>query len=129
MIREKEHINQMINRGEDYISRHPEIIRMNANELYEYFDNAEYDLGVNWAVMALIIANSLKTTHCEELVTELSLLDEADLTKQYIGYLLYNKYSVNMESVLLQSEEMGVVDKILPYVVHNIVFQKAYHVS
>lgn len=122
MHKDKNDIEQIIKQGEDYISKHPEVSKLNADELLEYFEKAEYDLGVNWAVIALVVASSLETSNYEELIAELSALDGADLTKEYIGYLLYSKYGVDIEKVLLLSDKMCVFDKILTYVVSNIVY-------
>lgn len=126
MHNDKNDIEQIIKQGEDYISKHPEVSKLNVDELSEYFEKAEYDLGVNWAVIALVVASSLETSNYEELIDELSALDGADLTKEYIGYLLYGKYDVNIEEVLLQSDKMGMFDKILTFVVSNIVFQNEF---
>ena len=126
MHKDKNDIEQIIKQGEDYISKHPKVLKMNADEISEYFEDAKYDLGVNWAVIALVVVNSFTISDYEKLVVELSTLDGADLTKEYIGYLLYKKYGVDIENILLQSDKMGVFDKILPYVVYNVVFQNDF---
>ena len=126
MYKDKNKIEQIIKKGEEYIETYPEVSKMSSDELSEYFASVEYERGVNWVVIALVVAKSLDAGNLEKLIIELSSLDGADLTKEHIGYLLYSKYGVDIENLLLQSDKMGVFDKILPYVVYNIVFQNEF---
>ena len=126
MYKDKSKIEQIIKQGEEYIETHPEVSKITSDELSEYFASVEYEKGVNWVVVALVVVKSLDTSNAESLVIELSSLDAADLTKEHIGYLLYSRYGVDIENLLLQSDKMGVFDKILPYVIYSIVFQNEF---
>lgn len=126
MLRDKESVVKTIKQGENYLASHPQVTKMTLDEIAEYFANTKHDRGINWVVMALVVAESLDTSNLEGLVTKLSTLEVAPLTKEYIGYLLYAKSSVNIENVLLLSDKMGVFDQILPYTVSNIVFQNEF---
>lgn len=126
MYKDKSKIEQIIKQGEEYIETHPEVSKITSDELSEYFASVEYEKGVNWVVVALVVVKSLDTSNAESLVIELSSLDAADLTKEHIGYLLYSRYGVDIENLLLQSDKMGVFDKILPYVLYSIVFQNEF---
>ena len=101
MYKDKDKIEQIIKQGEEYISTHPQVSKMTSDELSEYFASVEYERGLNWVVIAHVVVKSLDTSNSERLIMELSALDETDLTKEHIGYLLYSKYGVDIENVLL----------------------------
>ena len=126
MYKDKNKIEQIIKKGEDYIAQHPEIKKMTLDEVSEHFEGIEYERGVNWSVIALLAADSLNTSNLEKLVIKLSSLEVMPLTKECLGYLLYSKYGINIENVLLLSDKIGVFDKILPYVGSNIIFQNEF---
>ena len=126
MYKDKNKLEQIIKQSEEYIANHPEVSKMSSDELSEYFASVEYERGVNWVVIALIVAKSLDAGNLEKLIIELSSLDGADLTKEHIGYLLYSRYGVDIENLLLQSDKMGMFNKIMPYVVYNIIFQNEF---
>ena len=126
MLRDKEKVIQVIEQSESYLSQHTELLAMTVDELSEHFESTEFERGINWSVIALVVANSLTTTKREKLITELCSLEVRPLTQEYIGYILYSKYNVNLENILLTSDKMGCFKEILPYILANIVFQNEF---
>ena len=126
MLRDKEKVIQAIEQSESYVSQHTDLLAMTVDELSEHFESTEFERGMNWSVIALVVANSLTTTKCEKLITELCSLEVRPLTQEYIGYILYSKYNVNLENILLTSDKMGCFKEILPYILSNIVFQTEF---
>ena len=127
MSRDKNKTDRIIKQGEEYITNHAEVSTMTLDELVEHFNSSDYALGVNWSVMAHTVVGSLKWSNQEDLVNKLASLDVVPLVKEYVGYLLYQKCGVDLECLLLLSDKMGVFDKLLAYVLNNLIFQREFH--
>ena len=127
MPRDKNKTDRIIKQGEEYITNHPEVLTMTLDELVEHFNSSDYALYVNWSVMSHVVVGSLRWSNYEDLVNKLASLDVVPLVKEYVGYLLYQKRDVDLESLLLLSDKMGVFDKLLVYVLNNLIFQREFH--
>lgn len=124
MFSDEVKIKAVLDAGKEILSNRPELASMKLDDVLNELDDGTSEMIQNrWGVTAWIVTNSITDFKIESLVERLSKIDSGILTYEYVGYLLLKKYDVNLEDLLLQAERCGQFDKIVLFVVDNIVYE------
>lgn len=128
MLSDEKKIKSVLEAGKEILSSRPELVSMKLSDVLNELDDGTPKMSRDrWGVTAWIVTNSILDFKNESLVEQLSKVDSGELTYEYVGYLLLKKYEVNLEDLLLQAEKCGLFDKIVPFVLENLVYEVDFY--
>lgn len=128
MISDKDEIERVLNNGRRILSGRPELAEMSLDDvLNELDDGTQQIIHDRWGVVSWLVIDSITIFGLTDLVDQLSKIESGILTYEYTGYLLHTKCKVNLESLILEAEQCGQFDKIVPYVSTNLIFESKVH--
>ena len=128
MTFDKVEIESVLNNGRRILSERPELAELSLDEVLNELDDgtpqARHD---RWGVTARLVIKSITNFELTELISYLSQIESGILTYKYTGYLLLTECGVNLEELILKSEQFGQFEKIVPYVSSNLIFEAEVH--
>lgn len=122
MISDRKEIEKILSNGEQILIKQPELADMELKDVINALDGTEQMIRDRWGVVALLVIKSIKKWDLVSLVKQLSLVESGCLTYEYVGYILQNKYDIDMEALLLEADEQGEFESIVRYVNCNLQF-------
>lgn len=125
MLSDEQKIKEVLKIGKEILLSRPELTSMKLCDVINELDDGTSEMIHNrWGVAAWVVINSITNFELEALVEHLSKVDSGPLTYEYVGYLLLSEYEVNLEDLLLQAEKCGQFDKIVLFVIENLVYEE-----
>lgn len=112
----------MFNNAEQILRDQSELVKMSLEDVIDTLDGTERMIRDRWGVAALLVVKSINNWDLPDLVKRLSLIESYDLTYAYVGYLLQNRYDIDMEALLLEADKQNKFDSIVEYVKSNLRF-------
>lgn len=121
-------IKEVLKTGKEILSSRPELASMKLCDVINELDDGTSEMIHNrWGAAAWVVINSITNFKIEALVEQLSTVDSGPLTYEYVGYLLLTEYGVNLEDLLLQAEKIRQFDKVVLFVIENLVYEEKLH--
>jgi len=125
MFSDEQKIKEVLKTGKEILSSRPELASMKLCDVINELDDGTSEMIHNrWGVAAWVVTNSIKNFETKALVEQLSKVDSGPLTYEYVGYLLLTEYGVNLEDLLLQAERCSQFDKIVSFIIENLVYEE-----
>lgn len=125
MIRDENEIKEALKLSKEILQSRPELDNLSEDEILDELNDGTNEMVfIRWAVTARSIINSIKIWETSNIIKFLSEVEGKDLTLEFTGYILQNECNIDLEKLLIESEEYGCFDKILPYVSSNVKYIK-----
>ena len=119
----REEMERTLRRGAEILSEHPELMGKDMDTaLRDLDDGTEGMLHDRWGAVAHLVLVELTECDIVSLVPALAKQKDRGFLCTYVGYLLLTKHNVNLIALLVESENQGLFDSILPYVSENLQF-------
>lgn len=116
-------MERTLRRGAEILSEHPELMGKDMDTaLRDLDDGTEGMLHDRWGAVAHLVLAELTECDIVSLVPALAKQKDRGFLCTYVGYLLLTKHNVNLIALLVESENQGLFDSILPYVSENLQF-------
>ena len=122
MSRDRLEIEQILENGLQILKERPELADMSLSDVVDELDGTDQIIRDRWGVTAYIVCRRILEWDIKSVVDYLSNVDARELTCEYIGYLLQNKYKIALEEIILEADQQGVFSEIVRYVSTNLRF-------
>ena len=126
MIRtkEREEIEQVLRRGAEILEERPELRSWDLEAvLNELNDGSQKLLRDRWGVVAHLLLMGILEYDVESLVPVLAKHENRGVLCGYVGYLLLTEQHVDLRALLVEAENQGKFDAIVPYVGNNLQYE------
>ena len=126
MIRtkEREEIEQVLRRGAEILEERPELRSWDLEAvLNELDDGTQKMLHDRWGAVAHLFLMEISEHDVASLVPLLAKKEDRDVICGYVGYLLLTEQHVDLRALLVEAENQGKFDAIVPYVGDNLQYE------
>lgn len=125
MFRDIEKVDEILKLADEIISDRPELLTMDVDEIFDEFDDKTSEmLSIRWGIMTRAKMSEIVSYETNDLIVFLLKVNEWDLLREYVGYVLQKEYNISLITLLIEASKRGVLKEIFPFAISSLEYEK-----
>lgn len=112
-----------LNDSEKIIKDHPEYIKKDIKEVLTYLEKEDFQASESQGVAAWIVIKSINDWDIRNVVAKLSSIESHWFMDQYIGFILQDRFQMDLGELLIEAEVQGQYDRVIKFIDPNWQFK------
>lgn len=127
-IANKKKMEHSLQKGMEILAKRPKLFYMSINDILNELDDGTPEmLQYRWGAAAHVIVAAIKNYDAVNLVQKLAIYENIGFICEYVGYLLLTEHNLNLEELLLEAGQQGLLDQISPFVSPNLQYETEFY--
>ncbi|MBP3603213.1 MAG: hypothetical protein J6J79_03580 [Lachnospiraceae bacterium] len=130
MNKNTEKIKEIFNTADKLIEDRPELLSMDVDSIFDELDDGTSEMrSVRWGVMTRAKMREIESFAISNLIDFLLTVNEWDLLREYVGYILQSEYNISLINLLIEASKKDVTNEICPFVIPSLEYEKVCSVD
>lgn len=109
------------------LEKYSALYNKTTDEILDYYENKKDMLHDRWSVAAYVLLSRIQQYDVNNLINKLPNENNGDLLFQITGYILQKEHHMDLEELIIESDEHKEYDKIIRYVKGNLQYKKEFN--